>query len=199
VAATDDLRRIFAQNKYVVVPSLLAEPLLSSVYRYGRKRAEMAPTEWHTANEDAEAPPSPEAYADPMMDMLLANLAPHVEQITGLRVYPTFSFYRVYKRGDLLAKHKDRPACELALTLHAGCDPDVVTPLWIQGPNGAEPESLQRRDGVLYRGIDCPHWREAFHGDHALQIFLFYVDQQGPHAEWKFDKRERLSSFLRPR
>jgi hypothetical protein len=48
---------------------------------------------------------------------------------------------------------------------------------------------------VLYRGIDCPHRRGAFDGESAAQLFLHYVDRNGPHAEWKFDKRAGLATF----
>jgi hypothetical protein len=47
---------------------------------------------------------------------------------------------------------------------------------------------------LLYRGIECPHWREAFEGDRQVQVFLHYVDQKGPLADWKFDKRPVLFS-----
>ena len=50
-------------------------------------------------------------------------------------------------------------------------------------------------DAIIYRGIECAHWRDALEGQEAVQAFLFYVDQNGPHAEFKFDKRKNLSSF----
>jgi hypothetical protein len=48
-------------------------------------------------------------------------------------------------------------------------------------------------DAVMYRGCDIYHWREAYkEGKWQAQVFLHYVDQNGPHAEWKYDKRESL-------
>jgi PKHD-type hydroxylase len=45
----------------------------------------------------------------------------------------------------------------------------------------------------MYRGMDKWHWREPyFEGKWQAQVFLHYVDQNGPHAEWKYDKRESL-------
>jgi hypothetical protein len=40
--------------------------------------------------------------------------------------------------------------------------------------------------------MDKWHWREEFKGTWQAQVFLHYVDQNGPHAEWKHDKREKL-------
>jgi predicted 2-oxoglutarate/Fe(II)-dependent dioxygenase YbiX len=48
-------------------------------------------------------------------------------------------------------------------------------------------------DAVMYRGCDIYHWREPYkEGKWQAQVFLHYVDQNGPHAEWKYDKREAL-------
>ena len=48
-------------------------------------------------------------------------------------------------------------------------------------------------DAVMYRGCDIYHWREPYkEGKWQAQVFLHYVDQNGPYAEWKYDKRESL-------
>jgi PKHD-type hydroxylase len=48
-------------------------------------------------------------------------------------------------------------------------------------------------DAVMYRGMDKYHWREPYtEGKWQAQVFVHYVDQNGPHAEWKYDKRESL-------
>ena len=185
----------FAAEKYVVVPSMVGEPRLSSLCKYARKRMAMNPTEVEKMNIDPSAEPTPAAYGDMMIDMLLASLTPQVEQATGLKLFPTFSYYRVYRRGDRLKKHKDRLACEIAVTLCLGYMGEARWPLWLESPDGDASVTLGPGDAVVYRGIECPHWREALKGEEAVQAFLFYVDQNGPHAEHKFDKRQALSSF----
>ena len=52
---------------------------------------------------------------------------------------------------------------------------------------------LEPGDAVLYRGMVLEHWRDPYEGVRAAQVFLHYVDQDGPHAEWKFDKRPSLA------
>ena len=47
-------------------------------------------------------------------------------------------------------------------------------------------------DGVLYPGI-IPHWREKFQGFWQTQVFLHYVDENGPHTSHKYDGRESLN------
>jgi hypothetical protein len=58
-------------------------------------------------------------------------------------------------------------------------------PIWIEGPNGTYSVDLEAGDGLLYRGTECTHWREVFEGQRQTQVFLHYVDQHGPHTEWK--------------
>jgi hypothetical protein len=188
-----DAANSFAKDKFVMLPAVVQKPLLSSLLKYALKRVALGHVEF-----EKEAPATPVVYADPMMDMLLINLAPAVERATGLEVYPTFSYFRVYKRGDVLARHKDRPACEIGLTVNLGCEAERPWSLFIEGPNGVSALAMEPGDGVVCRGFDCPHWREAFEGEYSVQLLLFYVDRHGPLVEWKFDKRGALNSFLAP-
>jgi hypothetical protein len=144
---------------------------------------------------DEQVPGTPSAYADPAMEMLLEDLRPRVERATGLSLFPTYAYFRVYKQGDVLECHRDRPSCEISMTLNLGCRPDDPWPIFIEGPTGTASISLRPGDALIYRGCDCDHWREAFIGEHAAQVFLHYVDENGPNAEWKFDKRPSLSSL----
>jgi hypothetical protein len=138
---------------------------------------------------DSQVPETPAGYGAPMMERLLFNMVPFVEKASGRRVFPTYSYFRVYKNGDILKPHKDRPACEISLSVCLGYRAPASWPLWIEGPVGICEAELQEGDGLLYKGIDCLHWREPFEGDMAAQVFLHYVDQDGPNAEWRFDKR----------
>jgi PKHD-type hydroxylase len=52
---------------------------------------------------------------------------------------------------------------------------------------------MQVGDAVLYRGHEKVHWREKFEGKWQAQIFLHYVDASGKHAEWIYDKKQKLA------
>ena len=55
---------------------------------------------------------------------------------------------------------------------------------------------LEPGDGVIYRGCEVEHWREAFDaptGSWQTQVFLHYVDKNGPYGDFcKFDSRPAL-------
>ncbi len=45
---------------------------------------------------------------------------------------------------------------------------------------------------LIYHGCELKHWREAFEGDYQVQLFMHYVDQNGPASKEKFDTRPAL-------
>jgi len=187
-----DLADQFARQKYVVLRSCVADPNLTLLYRYARKRAERG-----TMTPDGTAPGALAAPGDFFMDGLLMDLLPRAEEVSRLKLFPTYSYFRVYKRGDVLAKHTDRQSCEISLTLCLGYEAERPWPIMVEGPMGVSSIELAAGDALFYRGIDCPHWRGPLDGECTAQVFLHYVDQNGPYAEWKYDKRPALP-FTRP-
>lgn len=135
-------------------------------------------------------------YADPLVESLLAQLQGTVEANTGLKVHPTYSFFRVYRPGQELIPHKDRKECEISVTIclgydYAGAPDNYSWPIFVEGT----PVEMFPGDIICYRGIDLEHWREKFsapEGAWHSQAFLHYVDVDGPYADSKYDGRESL-------
>lgn len=185
------LAEVFGRDRYLLLRSLLSEPDLSLMYCYARRVAALVVK----PSGDDQVADTPCSYGDPMMDGLLISLLPKIEHACGLRLFPTYSYFRVYKDGDTLKRHTDRPSCEISVTLCLGYEAPRAWPIWIEGSGGVTSFNLEAGDAVLYRGMESPHWRAAFEGRHLAQVFLHYVDQHGPHAEWKFDKRTSLTDL----
>lgn len=143
---------------------------------------------------DGQVPDTPAVYGAPLMEDLLEDLLPAVEEASGRELFPTYSYYRIYRPGDTLARHKDRASCEISLSLCLGYRAPAPWPLHVEGPAGVFAAELQVGDGLLYKGTLCDHWRGPFAGETASQVFLHYVDRNGPYAQWRFDKRERLTT-----
>lgn len=143
---------------------------------------------------DGQIPGTHSKYADPLMESLLIRLHPLMEAATGLKLYPTYSYFRVYKPGDELKKHVDRPSCEVSTTVCFNFDYQASNKDWPIFMEGAccvmEPGDI-----VVYRGCDLAHWREPFdvpEGSWHVQGFFHYVDANGPHSEDKWDRRPSL-------
>jgi hypothetical protein len=145
---------------------------------------------------DPQCPLSEAVHGAVAFDSLLEQLLPHFETASGLKLYPTYSYARLYtEHGEVLENHRDRPACEISATLTLGFDGDVWSIYMGANEDKSKASKIDMAigDAVMYRGCDIWHWREPyFEGQWQAQVFLHYVDQNGPHAEWKYDKRESL-------
>jgi hypothetical protein len=170
------------------VRSLLPTPARTFLHDYGLKCALAG----QLRTDSPQVPGTPFCYGDPLMEALLEILCPRVETETGLKLHPTYSYYRVYGTGDVLDRHIDRPACEVSVTINLGSDRHW--PIWIEVDSDPVEFLLEPGDGLIYRGTQLPHWRTPFDGNNAVQVFLHYVDRAGIHGEWIFDKRKRLST-----
>ena len=126
---------------------------------------------------------------------------------TGLQLIPTYSYSRIYKKGDELKRHKDRPSCEISTTLNLGGDP---WPIFIDptgsdnvideyknihksgAPKGIKVD-LKQGDMLIYSGCELEHWREPFTGKLCGQVFLHYNHADGQFAKSNlYDKRPML-------
>ena len=152
-------------------------------------------TEQKTVN-DSQCPLSQAVHGALAFDKLLETCLPYFEQASGLKLYPTYSYARLYnQQGEELKNHRDRPACEISATLTLGFDGDVWSIYMGDHEDKTNSSKIDMAigDAVMYRGCDKWHWREPyFEGQWQAQVFLHYVDADGPHAEWKYDKRESL-------
>ena len=111
-------------------------------------------------------------YGDPAMDVLLWNVKIKLEKSLRLKLYETYSYSRLYKKGDILEKHKDRFSCEISTTINLG---GSNWPIYIETKKGKKVRvDLKPGDMLLYRGDLLYHWREPLKGDQCGQVFLHY-------------------------
>ena len=139
------------------------------------------------------------------METLLLKTQPIMEKHTGMKLIPTYSYARIYKKGDVLTRHKDRYSCEISTTVNLGGDP---WPIYIE-PNPKKGKVtkegyksdmtdgkkivLKTGDMLVYKGNLCEHWREAFDGEDCGQVFLHYNNAETKGADKNiFDSRPHL-------
>ena len=158
---------------------------------------------------DNQAPNCHYFYGDPLMDTILGEAAQKLGEIVGYSLLPTYTYTRLYGKGDELTIHRDRSSCELSGTLALGIpDGEEINPIYfaadtigadiIRWPsNLPKPENkieihLNPGDLCLYHGCDLWHWREPFTQKWYLQSFLHYVNADGFHKDHIYDKRQYL-------
>ena len=114
-----------------------------------------------------------------------------VVHLIGEMVFPTYSYARIYRKGNVLERHVDRPACEISLTVHLWGD--KKWPIYMEKPNGeAVNVVLNPGDAVLYLGCETPHWRNAYEGEEYGQVFLHYVLSNGIYWEQYFNLKNMI-------
>ena len=208
----------FKNNKYQVIRNAISKELADIAFTYLRISAEA--DHWLLANQvthegnflignfkDKQVPNSYAKYADRLMETLLVKTIPVMKAKTGLNLIPTYSYTRLYRTGNILNRHKDRPSCEISTTLNLGGDP---WPIFIDptGSNNVVDEykgimkpdapkgnrvDLKPGDMLIYSGCELEHWREPFEGKLCGQVFLHYNHANGPFAKSNlYDKRPML-------
>lgn len=163
----------FKKNGFAVVRNFIDIP--DNLYEYSLEN------KFH-GKVDPQVPTAPSFYNDIRMNELHIKSLKKVEELTGIELYKTYNYYRVYNKGDVLKLHKDRVACEISVTLSIGYK-NKQWPIWIADYNN-EPHCivLEPGDGLLYHGCDLYHWRSKnIDSDDCSQLFLHYVDKNGPY------------------
>ena len=137
---------------------------------------------------DEQVPNSYSVYGDLALDLLLSKVKPFMEKKTGVKLIETYSYARVYKKGDILKKHKDRISCQISATMNLGGD---LWPIHLQTPNKKITSiTLNPGDMLIYRGDKLYHWRDEFEGNYCGQVFLHYNNIKN--TKNKFDGRNHL-------
>jgi hypothetical protein len=192
----------FKKNKYTVLKSAISSELADFIYKYLLNKRKVARflfdqkylspfnTEYGVWN-DEQIPNTYSHYSDIVMETLLAEVKPVMEKHTGIKLSPTYSYTRIYKQGDVLARHKDRYSCEISTTLNLGGElwPIYLDPTGKKGQAGIE-INLNPGDMLIYSGCDLEHWREEFKGKDCGQVFLHYNKTSSKTAKTnQFDER----------
>jgi len=185
-------KKQFKDNGYCIVKNAVSKELRDFITQY------VFFDEMQGSNYfDSQVPNAIAKYGDPAMESVLVLLKDQLEKATGLKLDPTYSYYRIYGQGDTLEKHVDRPSCEISCTVCFNYSYDNYEwPIYMNG----NPAVLSPGDMVVYRGMDLEHWRDALDVDDEdawhVQGFFHYVDTNGPHKEFKWDKRESIGAPL---
>ena len=208
----------FKEKKYIVIRNAISYEMANFGYNYLLLKQEAV--KWmHDTNyiseftpgfgtwKDKQVPGTYSIYGDFFMETLMMKVLPIMQQRTDMNLIPCYTYTRIYKKGDILKRHSDRPSCEISTTLHLGGDPWPIfldptgqktvidEHKQIHKPNAPKGISidLEVGDMLVYSGCELEHWREPFEGDNCAQVFLHYNNVDGPFGtQNKFDKRPLL-------
>ena len=209
----------FKKNKYTIIRQAISQDLASFIANYFLMQKQVydtckaaryiSPFEniiGHYEGKDEQIPDTYSQYANVAMETLMLKCQPVMEKATALKLYPAYTYARIYKKGDVLKRHKDRFSCEISTTMNLGGDD---WPIYLSrnenvgAPKGKNITAASKAKGVrvdlkpgdmlVYSGCELEHWREKFKGKECIQAFLHYNNKKTPGAkENMFDKRAHL-------
>ena len=192
------------KNKYIVIKKVIDKDLSDFCYNYLRVKKQVYDTSIKNRyispfeevlgkyeTDEQQVANTYSTYGDIAMDTLMLKIQPIMEQKTKLKLTPAYTYARVYKKGDILKRHKDRFSCEISTTMNLGGDdwPIYLEPSGKKGKKGVK-ITLKPGDMLIYRGCDLEHWRKKFTGEECIQVFLHYNDIKTSGSEENmFDER----------
>jgi hypothetical protein len=203
----------FSEKKYQVIKNAISKELAGFIFDYFKLKKEavkylydnkmMYETSLLGTWKDDQVLNVYSHYADFAMETLLLKVMPIMKKETNLDLIPTYSYARIYEKGSILKRHKDRPSCEISTTLNLGGDPwsifidptgsdnvideykNIMKP---NAPKGIKVD-LEPGDMLVYSGYELEHWREEFTGDICAQVFLHYNHINGPFGKDNLNDR----------
>ena len=210
---------MFKKKKYTVIRQAISKDLAAFIANYFLMQKQVydtckaaryfSPFEniiGHYEGKDEQIPETYSQYSNIAMETLMLKCQPEMEKVTGLKLYPAYTYARIYKKGDELKRHKDRFSCEISTTMNLGGDdwPIYLEPDPTKGDikpgvgyvsdntKGVRVD-LKPGDMLVYRGCELEHWREKFKGKECVQVFLHYNNRKTLGAKDNmFDKRPHL-------
>jgi hypothetical protein len=207
----------FKKDRFTVIEKAIDPKIANFIYNYFLMKRQVArtmfderyispfTTDFGVWNDD-QVPNTYSHYSDIAMETLLLAVQPIMEKQTGLKLIPTYSYARIYKKGDILHRHKDRFSCEISTTLNLGGDswPIYIEPNpkmgnlvegkgYVSNNTKGIKVNLKQGDMLVYRGNILEHWREEFNGQDCCQVFLHYNNSNTKGSKDNiFDKRKHL-------
>jgi hypothetical protein len=209
----------FEKNGYLVIkdlwdPQELYHPVPEKKGQYSY--VDKNPENYRYDEVEKQVEGSTSRYWHPQYRTIHTGIRLKLEEHLGRKLYNTYYYDRFYYPGQKLIRHADRDACEISVTIHVSTnleDKDADWPIWIKTPDTYTDKKkqsimipgenrsvvLKPGDGMVYKGCERPHWRDAMPGKNKKvfgkkvepyyhQIFFHYVLQDGQRAHCAWDK-----------
>ena len=137
------------------------------------------------------------------MAAFLWGMTPAIGKVIGRNLLPTYSYFRIYRQGDICRVHSDRYSCEHSVSLLLASSDDRPWPLEIGHGHvnvpkaradsdfrteGYDSVAMSPGDAVLYQGVHRLHGRITPNPNRwSAHLFLHWVDVDGPYSQHAFD------------
>ena len=209
-----DLKKSYAEDGHAIIRNVAPPEMARNLLGVIHGNMVRAPKGLHqfVLNEPrVNVSPGYEFYGYRLPSVMAFHwgLTARVAEIVDRPLLPSFVYFRVYMKGDRCLVHSDRESCEHSLSMSLGYADDIVWPLELgekrheyadvadrpktDNFDGEEFRSVELKpgDGLLYQGVNYLHGRTTPNPNRwSAHLFFFWVDSEGPHRKFAFDKVE---------
>ena len=166
------------EKRYIKIPNFFSKEELDFLQVYAKKRLPEGDV------TDTQSPVALSFFDDPVFNIFHQTKTKLVEEISSLRLIPTYTYWRAYVYGSILETHTDKPTCEISMTANI----DSCGTPWPISMDGNE-ITLNPGEGCLYLGCEVPHGRKPFEGLYSPQVFFHWVDRFVKYEKYKTHPR----------
>ena len=161
-------------------------------------------------SKDNDVADSISFYADGLTESLMLYFLPLIEEKYKVKLYPTYSYFRIYSKNSFLIPHLDRPQCEYSISMPVGFSNECLhSDIWIcnqqvgskkhtfhsfddvEFKNSIESNATMYRqefgDLLLYEGTKYFHWRYPIENEMLAQAFLHYSTNKEDYLDKRKD------------
>jgi len=210
----------FEKNGYLVARSFFDDTTIALMQTYfdfkyriinysqeNRQAAEksaMAPVDEH-----GDVASSFSFYSDHLVESIQLNYGQKASELARMKLSPSYTYTRIYEKGDWLMPHTDRPSCEISTTCPVLIEGDGPSTIYISNykinsvkeagkkytldqieERGDYSEiNLYPGDVLFYSGCEHFHWRKPLKDNYLIQFFMHYVETDGKFKDHYFDTR----------
>ena len=197
----------FEKNGYLPLPGLIADPENLFCPPPVDENGNRITGQMNYVPDEKQVQGSLARYNVPMYKELHYLVRKEIEKRLGIDLLPTYFYDRFYYVGQQLFRHSDRPACEVSVTLQISTNSENPWPIWFNRPDGSDGYVVMKNgDAAVYKGCEREHWRDPLESKYNRmqrrlrkvrkmeddtyhhQIFLHYVNSQGPFVHFANDR-----------
>lgn len=188
----------FDDTKYIVVKDVINKETIELLQLQAQMLEDVMCCNNNTTPDsfkfgDSQVSNSFSYYGALFTDSLLILLQSVIETHVNRKLFPTYSYMRIYYQNAILKKHVDRPSCEYSATVCIKCNKQEPWEIKFEDLSNNEISiMLNEGDIIIYKGDELPHWRNECKYDKHIQFFLHYVDADGIYSDYKYDGRKML-------
>jgi hypothetical protein len=165
-------------DRWTTLSGLVSSTMLAALRRYYRELL----AEGHVGLGDAQVGRRYGSHSEPLACVVHHQLNGLVSELAGEPLMPSYAYFVSYLPGAVLEPHRDRAQCAVSVSLLLDYTPEPGDrspwPLHVEPPHAGAPTavSLALGEGIVYRGCEVRHWRDALPAGHtSTSLLLHYV------------------------